>query len=212
MSVYTATRFLGSFVSFWQVSEKTPLSHPLFLPSSFNLSLCSWVPSESQHPGTFFFWSNSYLWSFHSPGYWNSTWFRSTWLHKLARVLDEHVVRWTCLYGFLPLGHFWLLLSMLISRSTFEGFVLKLLCMFFSSADVSLLRPLVFVTAAFAVSCSFTLSFRNLYQVVPIVVVKLVSSCFLSLSKVLYWFFICLSPIPQRLVVASSYLFSLIPL
>lgn len=87
---------------------------------------------------------------------------------------------------FSSLGHFRLLLSMLISRSTFEGFVLKLLCMFFSSADVSLLRPLVFVTAAFAVSCSFTLSFRNLYKVVPIVVVKLVSSCFLSLSKVLY--------------------------
>lgn len=32
-----------------------------------SLSLCSWVPSKSQHPATFFSQSESYLWLFHPP-------------------------------------------------------------------------------------------------------------------------------------------------
>lgn len=35
-------------------------------------SHCSWVPSNSQHPGTFFSWFKSYLWCFILQEIWNS--------------------------------------------------------------------------------------------------------------------------------------------
>lgn len=80
------------FISLWQISDSTlpptPLT-PLLSSLQLSLSLCSWVPSKSQHPGTFFPWSESYLWLFHSPEYWKSPLlFPLVWLYKVARPLD----------------------------------------------------------------------------------------------------------------------------
>lgn len=56
-------------------------------------SHCSWVPSNSQHPGTFFSWFKSYLWLFHSPGVLKFTLFQWVWLYKTANTVDENFER-----------------------------------------------------------------------------------------------------------------------